>query len=345
MKIRLISIVCFLCLSMTVVFAEDQVVQVNAVQETGANEEVVETTAGVEDLALDVDPSQEEQIDPELLDRLNEYKLKFSGTTEVSSEIQKSINKALSSSAMPIDIVINGQYLNTDVDALSINSRTYVPLRAVIGAFNFTDVNWNEDAYKAIVQVGDKEIQFLINTNKLIVNDEPMVMDTPSLIINGRTMVPLRFICELLGFEVEWDSVYYTVTLKQDNFELNEDFLTPRFYSVEEMETFAKLVMKEAGSVSYETKHGVASVVMNQVKATYLENTIEGVIYDKSRLPHFPPAYAPGFHETVPNTESVLAVKKALRGENSVGSCIFFNTSPFKGRTIYKEVDGVYFCY
>jgi len=327
---KIINILLFMLLFATVIYAEEN-----------SNEIVIETEVE----AIETKEEIEVEEDLEVLDRIRLYEMRFKGTREISEELMTSIKAGLASHNMPIDIVVNEKYLETDVDALVIDNRTYVPLRAIVEAFNFTDVTWNEDFYKATFKAGAKEVEFLINTPKVIVNGKELLMDTSSLIIDNRTMVPIRFISEFLGFNVKWDSVYYVVTLTHESYVVNEDKLDGRFYSVEELKTFSKLVYKEAGSVSYETKHGIASVVMNQVRNIYLENTINGVIFAESRSEHFPPAHKAGFQDTVPNKDSVLAVKKVLRGENSVGTCLYFNTSPFKGKTIFKVIDGVYFCY
>lgn len=332
---RLISLVLFMLLFSTMIYAEDSNTEITE-EET---EEVTEDTEEVSEEAI------EEIVDQEVLDRIRLFEERFKGVREISEELNALIKEGLTNNTMPIDILINDSYLKTDVDALIIDYRTYVPFRAVVEAFNFTEVAWNDELYKATFKAGEQEVEILINTTTVIVDGEALQMDTPSLIIDGRTMVPIRFISEFLGFDVDWDGIYYSVTLTHDTYEVNADSLDGRFYSVEELKTFSKLIYREAGSVSYETKHGVASVVMNQVRNTYLENTIHGVIYATSRLEHFPPAHEANFQETIPNKESVLAAKKALRGENSVGTCLYFNTSPFKGKTIFKVVDGVYFCY
>lgn len=364
MKIRkILSIIICMILFTTIVYAEENTTKLEVTTtEDNATEEITNPDedasidesseadlvdeANIQEETDEIEETDEkEETDPEVLDRMRLYAERFRGSKEMSKELVAMINDSLQGNPMPIDIVINDRYLRSDVDALIIDNRTYVPFRAVVEAFNFTDVSWDGDLYKTSFLAGDQSIELLINTPSIVINGEEFQMDTPTIILEGRTMVPIRFISEVLGFQVEWDNIYYTVSLNHDTYEVNEDQLDGRFYSVEELKTFSKLVYKEAGSVSYETKHGVASVVMNQVRNAYLENTIHGVIYDESRLKHFPPAHAADFEETVPNRDSVLAVKKALRGENSAGACLYFNTSPFKGKTIFKVVDGVYFCY
>ena len=289
--------------------------------------------------------AEEEITDPEVLDRLEKMESRIQGLAQAPDEITAMIEEANDPISMPVDVMINGSYLKSDVEAMTINDRTYVPLRAICEAFNIMEIQWDDKYYKATVVSGDKELIFPINTYEIVVNEEPVEMDSPIVVVEGRTMVPVRFISEIFGFNVGWDDRYFTVNIDHESFPVNPDRLEDRFYTYEEVLVFSKLLMKEAGSVSYETKHGVASVVMNQLNLTDFADSIYGIIFFDNGTRHFPPVFKEDFLDTVPNYNCVLAVKKVLRGENSVGECIYFNTRPFKNKTVYKVVDGVYFCY
>jgi len=54
---------------------------------------------------------------------------------------------------------------------------------------------------------------------KLVVNGQELSTDVPTQLINGRTMVPVRWIAEALGAEVQWDGNTRTVMIntKSDN--------------------------------------------------------------------------------------------------------------------------------
>lgn len=54
-------------------------------------------------------------------------------------------------------------------------------------------------------------ISLKIGENRAQVNGEWKTFDTKPVLINGRTMVPLRFISETLGARVEWDDATRTV--------------------------------------------------------------------------------------------------------------------------------------
>jgi len=52
---------------------------------------------------------------------------------------------------------------------------------------------------------------------KVLVNSQPLVTDVPPVIVDGRTLVPLRAIFEALGAEVSWDADTQTVTGTRGN--------------------------------------------------------------------------------------------------------------------------------
>lgn len=59
-------------------------------------------------------------------------------------------------------------------------------------------------------------INLMIGKNQALVNNEAIQLDSPVYVKNNRTMVPIRFIAEILGSDVSWDRTTSTV-----NFEFN----------------------------------------------------------------------------------------------------------------------------
>ena len=58
------------------------------------------------------------------------------------------------------------------------------------------------------------EIKLTINDKTAYVNGKEIALDTPSVIKDGRTLVPVRFISESLGKTVEWDAENKYVIVK-----------------------------------------------------------------------------------------------------------------------------------
>jgi len=84
-----------------------------------------------------------------------------------------------------------------DVPPTIVNGRTMVPLRFIAEALG-AKVDWNNDTRTAAVALDNK-------TLSVTVDKAADGMDVPPMIINGRTMVPLRYIGEALGCDVAWD--------------------------------------------------------------------------------------------------------------------------------------------
>jgi hypothetical protein len=60
-------------------------------------------------------------------------------------------------------------------------------------------------------------VNMQIGNKTAYVNGLPVSLDVPPQIINGRTLVPIRFVSENLGAEVNWDGNTKTVTIKMDS--------------------------------------------------------------------------------------------------------------------------------
>ncbi len=52
-----------------------------------------------------------------------------------------------------------------------------------------------------------------LNNTTAYKNGETVTLDVPAKIINGRTLVPVRFIADCFGVEVNWDGVMQRVSL------------------------------------------------------------------------------------------------------------------------------------
>lgn len=102
-----------------------------------------------------------------------------------------------------ISVYLNGRKLIFDVQPQIINSRTMVPMRKIFEELG-TVVGWNNNTQRAIsVKKGDV-VSVSIGGQYLTVNDEQKLLDSPPVIISGRTLVPVRAIAESFNCDVEW---------------------------------------------------------------------------------------------------------------------------------------------
>lgn len=97
---------------------------------------------------------------------------------------------------------------NPDLGATIIQSSTVVPLKAISEYFG-ADIDYDPAKKEAIVKYDGKHYIFPIGSNKYTVreglNEKEYDMISQSIIFDGRTMVPLRVICEeVLGRKVAY---------------------------------------------------------------------------------------------------------------------------------------------
>jgi len=110
---------------------------------------------------------------------------------------------------------INGREKPIDNEGTSpviIDGRTLVPIRAVVEEMGGS-VNWNADTQTVLLENGNDSIELVIGSTNAKLNGQISILDTAPVIINGRTMLPIRFISEGFGFNVEWDSDTHTINI------------------------------------------------------------------------------------------------------------------------------------
>ncbi len=90
-----------------------------------------------------------------------------------------------------------------DTAPIISNGRTLVPIRAVVESLGGT-VEWLESTSSAVLVYKDVTIRLQPENTTAYVNGESSLLDTPPSIINGRTMIPVRFVAEKFGFDVRW---------------------------------------------------------------------------------------------------------------------------------------------
>ena len=113
-------------------------------------------------------------------------------------------------------VYVNGEKLlfadnvNPYIDVTS--GRTLVPMRGIYEAIGAT-VEWDGVTRTAFAMKGDTYTTVQIGNKKAFVNNEEHTLDVEAVITNDRTFLPLRFVAEALGAQVEWDHDNYAVVI------------------------------------------------------------------------------------------------------------------------------------
>jgi len=109
-------------------------------------------------------------------------------------------------------VQVDGAYVMNDVAPIIRGERTVLPIRIIAESIGAT-VTWNEADQSVTIVKGDTTIVIYIGQTFALVNGDPVQLDISAFIENSRTYLPLRFVSENLGADVNWDQDTQQVTI------------------------------------------------------------------------------------------------------------------------------------
>lgn len=214
-----------------------------------------------------------------------------------------------------IKIHVDGVPVLTEYTPFIENSYTYLAARTVGEIVGANEVDWNAEEKSVTLAAEDTDVKLIIGSEYALVDGIPVHTGVTPVIRNDRTYLPVRFIAETFGADVNWDGGTKTVFISMSETETEDT----------EFDWLARIVNAEAGGESYEGKLAVANVILNRVASPDFPNTIYGVVFDKyNDIYQFTPV-ANGYIYTEPNAESIIAAQDALNGANNIEDCLYFN--------------------
>lgn len=142
--------------------------------------------------------------------------------------------------AASIRVLLNGENLDFDVPPIIQNDRTLAPFRKIGEALG-AQIEWDQDTKTVTAYKEDKTVILQIGNNIAYVNQTPLELDTPPIIRDDRTLVPIRFFSEAFGAAVMWDNAVRTVLINTD--EKPSKYIMGYYYS-QSYEDFLKNLEK-----------------------------------------------------------------------------------------------------
>lgn len=110
-----------------------------------------------------------------------------------------------------IVVLLNDEPVEFDTQPIIEEGRTLVPFRALLEKLGAT-VEWDEGKQLVTATKDETVIKFTIGEKTALVGDKEIELDVPAKILDSRTLIPLRFVSENLGYKVEY--------LRQGNFDI-----------------------------------------------------------------------------------------------------------------------------
>ncbi len=102
-------------------------------------------------------------------------------------------------------VFVQGSAVDFDVPPVMEEGRTLMPVRAVSEALD-ASVDWIAEEDKVVIERDGKTIEMVLGETEVTVNGNIEELEVPGQAQNGRTLVPLRFISEILGDRVDYHS-------------------------------------------------------------------------------------------------------------------------------------------
>ena len=115
-----------------------------------------------------------------------------------------------------IAVTVNGNPLTFDVAPQIVDGRTMVPMRAIFEEFGMV-VDWDGSDRTIFARNGETSIRMQIDNKMSTKNGMQVENDVAPMVLNGRTMVPLRFIATALDMNPNWNRETRTVEIVMED--------------------------------------------------------------------------------------------------------------------------------
>lgn len=96
-----------------------------------------------------------------------------------------------------------------DVTPQIVADRLLVPFRIFLESLG-AEVQWDGSTQTVQAIARQVRLRLRIGDQTAYINDQPVSLAVPPQLLHDRTMVPLRFVAEALGYRVKWDENTYT---------------------------------------------------------------------------------------------------------------------------------------
>jgi hypothetical protein len=111
---------------------------------------------------------------------------------------------------------VDGKPTTLEAPPIILNSRTLLPIRAVVEATGGTII-WEASTQRVTITRGNTTLELWIGQNVAKLNGQSVSIDSDARVVpvirSGRTLLPLRFVAESLALDVQWDATTQMITI------------------------------------------------------------------------------------------------------------------------------------
>lgn len=134
-------------------------------------------------------------------------------TFQYASEMEQLTNPKVFLKLNEPQLRVDETLVELDQSPVLKDNYTLIPIRFIVDALG-GDVRWDQDTKKITVIKGDDLLEMWLGSTEMVKNGQWITSPMAPAVLQERTMVPLRFIAETLGWEVGWDQETKEITLQ-----------------------------------------------------------------------------------------------------------------------------------
>lgn len=157
------------------------------------------------DIGVGRDLTSDTNIQEDKMKRINYFKKLVMALLVVVLAISFPVTKDASAATNAITAAIDGTKVNFSNDPIMKDGTTLVPFRAIFEALQLK-VGWNQATQTATGSNDTLKVELVMGSKSAKVNGKTVSLAQAPSVINGSTMVPLRFVAEASGAVVYWDN-------------------------------------------------------------------------------------------------------------------------------------------
>ena len=112
-----------------------------------------------------------------------------------------------------VDVLVNGQQILFTEAPIVVNNTIMLPLRDISNCFDIK-IKWEPDPNRVLLMKDEgKELILSLESPKVLYGRKVSIIEQVPVLVNGHTMVSLRFIAAVMGADVTWDEKHSTVNI------------------------------------------------------------------------------------------------------------------------------------
>lgn len=123
-----------------------------------------------------------------------------------------------------VSVIVNDNRIVFDVPPQIFDGTTMLPVRLALEPLGAEFV-WNGENQTITIRANEKIIVLTIGAENALVDGAAKSLAKPAMLVDGRTLIPIRFVAEELNYVVDWDDGTKTVFISSEDKQEDVDFI------------------------------------------------------------------------------------------------------------------------